>query len=259
MARNEESQLSAAEAAELSALADGSLDPGRRDAVEAWIRSSPDVSDLYERERFAVEMLQHANAERAPARLRVRVQAHVPPRTRLVPRRAGFAALAGAIAAAAVVLALVLPAGTPGARSVSQATLLSLRGASAPAPAVDPAHPQARLNVRLQAVYFPNYSPRLGWRAIGVRRDRLGGRPAVTVYYQRHNERVAYTVLGAPVLPQPSAPVRYRNGVELRLLSVRGRSVVTWRRDGQTCVLTAAGVPTRALDQLAGWRSAVNE
>jgi anti-sigma factor RsiW len=58
MALNGESHLSPAELADLSALADGRLDPGRRDAVEAWIRSSPDLRDLYERERRAVEPLQ---------------------------------------------------------------------------------------------------------------------------------------------------------------------------------------------------------
>jgi hypothetical protein len=260
MALNEESHLSPAELADLSALADGTLDPSRRDAVEAWVRSSPDLSDVYEHERRAVELLQQVNAERAPARLRLRVRPQAPRRRApLFPGRAGYAALAGALAAAAVVLALILPGGTPGSPSVSQAALLSLRGASEPAPGLDPADPQSRLDVRLQAVYFPNYSPTLGWRALGLRRDRIGGRPAVTVYYQQQSRRVAYTIVGGPALSQPSAPVRHVNGVEMRLLSSRGRSVVTWRRDGQTCVLTATGVPTGALEQLAGWRAAITE
>jgi anti-sigma factor RsiW len=259
MALDDESQLSRAELAELSALADGSLDPSRRDAVEAWIRTSPHLVSLYERERAAVELLQRATAERAPARLRVQIQTQRRRPAVAAPRRAGFAGLAGALAAAAIVLALALPGGTPGAPSVSRAALLALRGASAPAPGLDAADPTVKLAERLQGVYFPNYSGTLGWRAVGLRRDRLGGRPTVTVYYQRQNQRVAYTVVGAPVLSQPSAPVQHRNGVAMRLLSVRGRSVVTWQRNGQTCVLSAAGVPTSSLEQLAAWRSGLTE
>ena len=240
--------------AELSALADGSLDPARRHAVEAWIASSPELLDLYERERAAVGVLHHAASERAPARLRLRIQPQRarPPRRSRVP---GYGALAGAIAAAAVAVALVLPGGAPGSPSVSQAAGLAQRGPSAPAPTPDSTDPRAKLAVRFQGVYFPNYLARLGWRAVGMRRDRLDGRPATTVYYQRRDGLVAYTIVGSPTLSPPSGLVTRLNGFELRAFSLAGRTVVTWRRAGHTCVLSAAGVPVRVLEQLAGWRA----
>jgi hypothetical protein len=67
-------------------------------------------------------------------------------------------------------------------------------------------------------VYFPNWFASLGWRAIGQPSDRLNGRLAITVYYEWRGTRVAYTVLGAPALAQPSARITDLNGVELRTL-----------------------------------------
>jgi anti-sigma factor RsiW len=57
MASNQESDVSPARLAELSALADGSLDPARRQAVEARIAESRQLRELYEREQTVVELL----------------------------------------------------------------------------------------------------------------------------------------------------------------------------------------------------------
>lgn len=254
MASKAAQHLSRTQLAELSALADGTLDPARRQAVEAWIASSPELVDLYERERVAVDALHRAAAERAPARLRLRIQPQraKPPRD---SRVRGYGVLAGAIAAAAVAVVLVLPGGAPGSPSVSQAAGLALRGPSAPAPPPDSTDPRAKLAERFQGLYFPNYLARLGWRAVGMRRDRLDGRPATTVYYLRRDALVAYTIVGAPRLSPPSGLVTRSNGVELRVFSLGGRTVVTWRRAGHTCVLSAASVSLTALEQLAGWRA----
>jgi hypothetical protein len=168
----------------------------------------------------------------------------------------GYGALAAALAAAALALALLLPGGTPGSPSVSQAAQLALRGPSGPAPAVDPGDPRVKLAQRIQGLYFPNWSGTLGWRPAGVRSDRLGGRPAVTVYYQRGAMSVAYTIIGAPALARPSAPFTHLGGFALQTLSLGGRTVVTWRRAGHTCVISASGVPTRVLEKLADWRAA---
>jgi hypothetical protein len=246
--------LSPAQLAELSALADGSLDPSRRQTVEAWIACSPELLDLYERERAAVDALHHAAAERAPARLRLHVQGQRVTRGR-GSRVPGYGAVAGAIAAAAIAVVLVLPGGTPGSPSLSQAAGLALRGPLAPAPAPDSADPRVKLADRFQRVYFPNWATTLGWRAVGMRRDRLDGRTTTTVFYQRQGELVAYTIVGAPALSPPSGPVTRLNGFELRVFRLAGRTVVTWRRAGHTCVLSAARVPLRVLEQLAGWRA----
>ena len=151
---------------------------------------------------------------------------------------------------------LALPGGAPGSPSVSQAAGLALRGASAPAPPPDLTDPRAKLADRFQEVYFPNWSATLGWRAVGMRTDRLDGRPTTTVYYHRREGLVAYTIVGSPALPSPSGPVTKVNGYELRAFRLAGRTVVTWRRAGHTCVLSAAHVPLRVLQRLAGWRAA---
>ncbi|HZP16189.1 MAG TPA: hypothetical protein VFA96_10225, partial [Nocardioides sp.] len=90
---------------------------------------------------------------------------------------------------------------------------------------------------------------------VGVRSDKLGGRQAVTVYYQRQGMSVAYTIVGAPTLAKPSAPARQLRQVVVQTLNLRGRSVVTWRRAGHTCVISASGVPVRVLEQLAVWQA----
>jgi hypothetical protein len=167
-----------------------------------------------------------------------------------------YALMAGALACAVAALALLLPGGTPGSPSISQAAQLALRGSAAPAPAADPSDPRMKLAQRLQGLYFPNWSDTLGWRAVGVRSDELGGRHAVTVYYQRQGMKVAYTIIAAPALAQPASPVTHVDGFVLHTLSLHGRSVVTWRRAGHTCVISASGVPMRVLERLADWPAA---
>lgn len=256
MAKQQEQQPTPTELTDLSALADGSLDPSRRPVVERWIAGSPHLRALYERERAAVELLREAATERAPARLRMRIGSERASRAARARWTPGYGALAGALAAVAVALALLLPGGTPGSPSVSQAAQLALRGPAAPAPIPDPTDPRMKLAQRLQGLYFPNWSGTLGWRPIGARSDRLGGHPAVTVYYQRQGMSVAYTIIGAPALAQPPVPVTHLRGLALQALSLRGRTVVTWRRAGHTCVLSATAVPTRELEKLADWPSA---
>lgn len=250
--------LNPAQMADLSALADGSLDPARREAVEAWITSSPELLDLYRREQAAVAALHQAALERAPARLRLNIQSmhrQTVNRPRRARVRAGYGAVAAATAAVALAVVLLLPGGAPGSPSVSQAAALGLRGPSAAPPAPDSIDPRSRLADQFQEVYFPNWSSTLGWRAVGMRRDRLDGRATMTVYYQRGNQVVAYTIVGAPALASPAAVVRQVHGYELHVLRLAGRTVVTWRRAGHTCVLSAARVPTNSLEQLAGWRA----
>ena len=212
---------------------------------------------LYERERRVVEILHAARAvDRAPAGLRSRIEAHRPsPRVRARRRLVFGGGVAGALAALALALVLILPAGTPGAPSVSQAAALALRGIAAPVPAPDPRTPTLELGERIGDVYFPNWGRTLGWRAIGRRSDRIGGRLALTVYYEWEGKRVAYTIVDAPALKQPATHARRLGGVELRTLTVGGRLVVTWRRRDHTCVLSGAGIPADVLQKLAAWKA----
>jgi hypothetical protein len=242
--------------ADLSALADGTLtDPVRRAELQRRVDASPELSALYERERRIVLALSEARGERAPHALRTRIERERPsPRKRARLRISYGVGLAGSIAAALLVVALALPGG-PGGPSVSQAAALALKGAALPAPATDPRDPNARLKLNVKAVYFPNWAWNFGWTDVGARRDSFYGRSAVTVYYQRGGHIVAYTILDLPAVRQPSARVTRIGGVEFRTLHVKGRVVVTWRRDGQTCVLSGTGVSPRILRSLASWDS----
>jgi ferric-dicitrate binding protein FerR (iron transport regulator) len=246
--------INAKELRDLSALADGTLAPERRDEVSARIAASPELTALYERERHVVEMVQDANATvRAPAALRARIEAQRPKRSVAARRRVGYGgALATALAAAVLALVLALPGGTPGAPSVSQAAGLAALGAAMAPPAVDPQTPE-KLQMNIEDVYFPNWSRQFGWRASGQRTDKLNGRSAVTVYYDWHGRRLAYTIVGAPALKTPAAQITVRNGEQYRTLTLHGRLVVTWRRDNHTCVLSGNGVDAAELQKLASW------
>jgi hypothetical protein len=245
------------ELAELSALADGSLDPARREQVQARIAASPQLSALYERERRVVSQLQETGArDRAPQRLRARIEAERPSARTQARRRMGYGgALAGGLAAVALALVLLLPAGTPGGPSVSQAASLAGLGASAPAPTPDSTNPTVKLGRNVEDVYFPNWTTKFHWRAVGQRSDVVGGRHAVTVYYQWHGMRIAYTIVGAPALSTPTAQTTFLNGTELRTLDLSGRIVVTWHRAGHTCVLSGIGVSPSVLQKLAAWKA----
>jgi hypothetical protein len=255
--QGENSTLSTRELADLSALADGTIDPARRPEVEAHIAASPELTALYERERRVVTMLHHAAVtDRAPASLRARIEAQRPKPAVRARRRFGYAgALVGAVAAAALALALILPNGTPGSPSVSDAAALAGKGANQPAPVPRPGEPSGTIGDGIQDVYFPDWKGHFHAVAVGQRTDGLGGRPAITVYYRWKGQMVAYTIVGMPALSQPNASVTRQNGVTLRTLKIDGRTVVTWRRDGHTCVISGPGLAASDLQRLAAWSS----
>jgi anti-sigma factor RsiW len=247
-------ELHPRELADLSALADGTIDSARREEVRARIAASPQLTALYARERRVVALLHVVRAtERAPAGLRTRIEVlegarparkqRAWTRTRWHLNMGGR--FAGMAAAAVIVLALLLiaPGGTPGAPSVSQAAALATQHwAPNSAPAPDPSNPAARLTANVQDVYFPNWGKSEGWKAGGQRINRLNGRPAMTVYYGNGTAWIAYTIVAAPALKAPAATsTTYSGGVEYRTLKLGGRPVVTWENhDHQTCVLSPA-------------------
>ena len=236
--------------AELSALADGTLEPGRVQAIRELIARSPALSRRYAREREAVAALHTVRADRAPERLRMAIAARHQPARKPRPRLAFGGALAAAVAAAVAAVVLLLPSGSPGAPSVSQAAALSLRGPVMPGPVADRTQGGARLKQDVGEVYFPNWSD-VGWRAVGQRVDRLNHQLAVTVYYQRGSRRIAYTILAAPALRWPGTAQRQVRGIEVQSFTSHGRTIITWRRTGHTCVLSGAGVSADGLAKLA--------
>jgi hypothetical protein len=220
---------------DLLAHADGSLPSRRRARVERALAASPELrADLAAQRRTldALAPIAHASA---PAGLRTRLPERVPDRS-----RRGTAALgAGLTAAAAAAVALVFALSSgPAAPSVAQAARLALR---APEAAITGSTRTGALpGVRAAGLAFPDWSGRFGLAGTAVRQDRLSGADATTVYYAGGGERIAYTILsGAPA------------GVQA--LRVAGLTVVTWQRDGHTCVLAAHGVSARRLAELSGW------
>jgi hypothetical protein len=215
-------------------------------------------SDLPDPERHVVSALrQAATTERAPDRLRARIEADRPRAVAVARRRTALygGTFASAVTAVLLLVVFLLPAGTPAGPSVSEAAALAVRGATSPGPGPDPRAPWTRLEQNVGRVYFPNWAdPRLGWAVAGQRSDQLGGRHAVTVYYQGHGTQIAYTIVSGPGLPQPKGTVVHQGGEQLRTLSVNGRLVVTWRRAGHTCVLSGMGITADALEQLTAWR-----
>ena len=241
------------EHSELTALADGTLSGRRRRRLEERLASEPELRGELERQRLAVEALRSTDVA-APAYLRERIEAERERARRPKSRRrlALGGALAGAAAACALAIGLVLPGGA-GAPTVVEASELAERPSSGAAPR--PGRPDL-LVVRAFGLPLPDWAEDFGWTATGVRRDRIDGRDAVTVFYEKEGRRIGYTVVsGDPIDPPDGAAPASRAGAPLRHLSDRGRLIVTWERDGLTCILSGRGVAPGVLLDLAGWRA----
>jgi hypothetical protein len=167
-------------------------------------------------------------------------------------RGLAFAGGLAAAAAATAVLVVVLGDG-PVAPTVGEVVEVARRGPTGPAPPPAVGDPNV-LAVSVGGVAFPDYSRAFGWRAFGERADALDGRRTVTVYNRAGGREVAYAIVsGSPLAWPDGVRTTRRDGVELRTLGSEGATVVTWLRDGHTCVLAGEGVPPAVLRDLAAW------
>jgi anti-sigma factor RsiW len=238
---------------DLARLADGSLDGYRRAELEARLAGSPALRSALDRQRAAATALRGLDLE-APASLRTRIAAETEAPRRSTHRRrfALGGALAGAVAAAALAAVLLVPSGQ-GDPTVVDAARLAERPPTAPV-AAEPSNPKL-LAAAVEGVPFPNWSREFGYRQVGIRSDRLGDREARTILYERNGKRIAYTIVSGAGIEAPSdASKTRRNGVTLHALADRGRRVVTWWRDGRTCVVSASDVSDDELLTLAAWK-----
>jgi hypothetical protein len=201
-----------------------------------------------------LRLLHGIGAVPAPAALRARIElARVPAGS--MRRRSSTrwtVSLAGAAAACALLAAgLVLGTQGPGAPSVADAAMLGVRPPQAPV--LEPrGEPHWLPRVTAAGLSYPYWEDRFGYRAVGLRRDRLGGRPATTVLYLRGRRRLAYTIIAGPPLP---AGARTRStsraGIRIDSLAADGEVVVSWLRHGHTCVLAGRGTALSAMIRLA--------
>ena len=115
------------EIAELAALADGSLAPKRRAALEARVAASSGLAEQLAEQQRAVALVRSvADGVEAPSALRARIEAHPRPRRLPMPRRMVLiGAAATAVLAVAIGLA-VLGSSSPGGRFHAELTATEL-------------------------------------------------------------------------------------------------------------------------------------
>lgn len=225
--------------------------------MERAVASSPQLQADLATERRALQAIRGAAAERAPTPLRARLElARDPdPRLRLPPFLTATAATA-AVAVAAFVAALVVAIGGPtGAPTVAAAAGLGARTPVAVAGATPNDH-GVLPGVSAAGISFPDWGRNFGFEAVGVRRDQLSGRLATTVFYARGDQQIAYTIMSGPPVPAgASLHESVWDGIRIGSFLSHGRVVVTWLRNGHTCVLSGAGTPSALLARLASYRA----
>jgi hypothetical protein len=238
---------------QVARLADGTLRGREREELEARIAGSPDLRQAIDRQRAGMAALRDLRLESPPA-LRTRIEAQRSSRRRPRVRR-GWAiggALAGAAAAVAVVATVALQPSS-GAPTVVEASRLSSYPATGQV-ATDASNPKL-LAADVEGVPFPSWTKEFGWRQAGTRIDTLGDRRARTVFYEHAGKQIAYTIVSGPGIHAPAdARPATSNGVQLHTLADDGRRVVTWWRDGRTCVLTSSNAGDPELIKLATWK-----
>jgi hypothetical protein len=236
---------------DLARLADGTLDPARREAVERSVAGSGELQSRLRDQRRAVDAVRAHAREGAPLALRLRRRAlGVPVRHR--PRLLGFG-VAGALGAVVWMLAAI--GGGQAGLTVADAATLAARPAIARVP--EPPDDHATLpHLRAAGLPFPYWEDRFGWKATGARNDDVDGRSLTTVFYRRHGRRIGYTIVPGTRLPAaPGGETIKRSGIVVHAYTDDRRLIVTWLRRGHTCVLSGTGVPLDTLLELAVWRS----
>jgi hypothetical protein len=242
---------------QIAGLADGSLTGVERDELATRVEASaPLRAQLREQER-AVALMRATDQIAAPASLRAAINeltASAPatrswrittPRWRprlFVPLATGLA-----VAIAAIVIAVQ---GTS-APTVTQTAHFALAAATSPPPAEEKADDDL-LTAHVGSVQFPSYADTVGWRATGARRDSLNGRTVVTVFYNTPGGiRAGYSIVSGSTLAEPDGRWVTAHGIRYTFARVGSARLITWRRDGHTCVIAGRSLSERTLLALA--------
>jgi hypothetical protein len=242
--------------ADLAALADGSLRPERLAEVSALTEGSEELARDLREQREVISIL-NALEVKAPESLRDSIQAMTSSSRSTRSRRqlgsrwslAGVGALA---VAAVFAFVLALRTNTPSPPTVFQTSALALARATVGSPAESPDGTQ--LSSSVDGVAYPYWGKRFGWSASGARTDHLGGRTIMTVFYtDAHARRIGYSIVAGPALVPPNSRVVSAQHTRFWVFQQGGATIVTWRRDGHTCVLAGREVSQHTLLALAGW------
>jgi hypothetical protein len=258
----EEREIPTEAEAELAGTADDTLQPDRAERVRREAAASPELKLRLERQRCAVDALRALDA-RAPDSLREAIVTAVADAERKAQRRLRWRlpavrpltlASGGLAAAAAVtVLAVVLIGGGSEAPTVQQAAPIALRAPTGPPPRTLPGGREIAAEV--DGIDFPTWSW-LGWEPTGQRTDTIEGHKALTVFYENGAGRqIGYTILDGDALPVSGGKTVTARGERLRLLRLGKAYVVTWRRNGHTCILATRTLNPVRLATLASWET----
>jgi hypothetical protein len=221
--------------------------PERHQRVVRALRSGgPAVPDSLLRRLEAMQ------AAAAPAPGAMPAPTRPPVRRRLpLPRPALAGGVAVLVATAAAVVALLTG---PGGGGVVQAAQLSALPSERPAPAQDPQDPRL-LTRGFAGVTYPDWTREFAWRAVGERSDELDGRATATVFYRHTHHRIGYTVISGDTIDPPDDAERLNvDGLALRRFRVGAQDVVTFERNGRTCVLSGEVHDPDTLVKLAAWK-----
>jgi hypothetical protein len=245
---------------DLAALADETLEPEARQALLRRLEASPELADALLDQHDALIAIRATEEEAARDELRAMVEAMAAQagarmreagnRRRATPRffaRPRPVAFGGSLAALAAAAAVLFSSGASGP-SVAEAAQVALAPPRSPAPAVKA--DETTLDAAVDGVAYPYWADATGWRAVGSRTDAVEGRAIRSVVYQdARGRRIGYAIAAG-------SPLSGADGTRMGAFTVvrsGDAAVVTWLRDGHTCILAAKGVDARVLLKLAAW------
>ena len=249
---SEPSRISESDEADLAALADGRLEPARRDALEARLEAEPALADALARQRRGDRDAAAAGGISAPLALRERIEA-------MSARRSSPAGAAcdGPACGSAFRRRSCRRGGggrdrraRDGRPAVGRVDRRRRQRPPVAAVTLDPSQPRL-----LKDNVEQSDSPTTRRSSGGKRTTRWDKIDAATPARSttRSMARTSRTDRGREQLSWRPGASRRARGTAAHVLRGR-RTVVTWRREGRTCVMSAEDVPTSTLLELAAWK-----
>jgi hypothetical protein len=241
--------------AELARLADGSLPEARQAELQAELQRSPALTRALAEQEQAVSMVRAIDVP-APDSLRNWLADQSAPEQPEKRRRGwafprfAFPAAIGVAAAAIIAILVIAIGGGSSNPTLGQAAQAGLAASTMPAPTEAGA---TTLDVSTAGIPFPYWEHTIGWRAKGARADSFGGRHAFTVYYENMHggQRVGYTIVTGPPIDVHGGLTVTSHGIPYTFKRVGSARLITWVRNGHTCVIAGQGVTYSTLARLA--------